>query len=200
MADSITGTSSSIDEQVQSFSRQTTDKEYESLAASRFIGYLRKDQTRLNVFSALSANDLQDNFHFRVMEGGKVAFGYSVNGEDPDIRVQLINRNSGRVLADSALKEDTPAGKAWNDLRAGDLELQAAEYVIRVQRPVGVSRTETSAYALQLTMGTTYEGDYDTTETPAQRSYTQIQQPASVIASILDTSTPINTGILSLLV
>ncbi len=54
MVDSITFNSAS---QVQSFARSTTDASAESIAAARFIGYARKNETRLNIFSALTTGD-----------------------------------------------------------------------------------------------------------------------------------------------
>ena len=42
---------------VQEFQKDTRDVKFESSATARNIGVLKKDQTRLNVFSSLSSGD-----------------------------------------------------------------------------------------------------------------------------------------------
>src|SRR5262245_65200351 len=72
---------------VQEFQKDTRDVKFESSATARNIGVLKKDQTRLNVFSALSSGDAVDGFQFRVTS--KTATTFSVLNATKEDEEQL---------------------------------------------------------------------------------------------------------------
>ena len=155
---------------VQEFQKDTRDVKFESSATARNIGVLKKDQTRLNVFSSLSSGDAVDGFQFRVTD--KTATTFSVlnaSQEDEDkLRFQIYYKSSGRLLADS----DAKAGAAktvYEAMRDGTFEIEKGDYILRVSRADnnGADRNKEYSYAIQLSQGL-YAQDYDTVERAAR--------------------------------
>jgi hypothetical protein len=155
---------------VQEFQKETRDVKFESSATARNIGVLKKEQTRLNVFSALGSGDSVDGFQFRVTT--KTATTFSVlnaSKEDEDkLRFQIYYKSSGRLLADS----DPKAGAAhtvYEAMRDGNFEMETGDYILRVTRTnnTGADRNKEYSYALQLSQGL-YTQDYDTIERAAR--------------------------------
>ncbi|MBI1273719.1 MAG: hypothetical protein GC131_06525 [Alphaproteobacteria bacterium] len=165
----------------KNYGRTTNDVQGDSPITARFIGNLRKDITRLNVVSALTKNDLVDFFNFRVYEGGKIGVG--VTG-DLGVRTQIVERSSGRIIADSEAKQGEKADR-WFEAITGKLELKAREYVLKVTRANNVNRSQNPNYAIQLTMGDKYREDYDTLEKPVQKQKTQITPASSGVVDLL---------------
>jgi hypothetical protein len=155
---------------VQEFQKDTRDVKFESTATARNIGLLKKDQTRLNVFSALSSGDAVDGFQFRVTS--KTATTFSVlnaSKEDEDkLRFQIYYKSSGRLLADSDPKAGT-AKTVYEAMRDGTFEMEQGDYILRVSRADnnGADRNKEFNYAIQLSQGL-YSQDYDTIERPAR--------------------------------
>lgn len=197
--DSIVSKTKAAEGQVYSYSKQTRDIVGETIASARDIGLLRKNETRLNVVSALTKGDKVDHYKFRLQAAGQIGLGYSLNTGDKPIRIELLDQNSRRVLADSAAK-DGDLQKAYNDLLAGEYDAKQGSYVVRVTREDVTDTTSNSSYILQLTAGTTYKADYDLTERPASNQTFARLQPASQISSILNTSTGQNLGIFNYIV
>jgi hypothetical protein len=155
---------------VQEFQKDTRDVKFESSATARNIGVLKKDQTRLNVFSSLSSGDAVDGFQFRVTD--KTAITFSVlNASQEDegkLRYQIYYKSSGRLLADS----DPKAGAAktvYEAMRDGTFEIEKGDYILRVSRADnnGADRNKEFSYAVQLSQGL-YAQDYDTVERAAR--------------------------------
>ena len=154
---------------VQEFQKETRDVKFESSATARNIGVLKKDQTRLNVFSSLSSGDSVDGFQFRVTT--KTATTFSVlnaSKEDEDkLRFQIYYKSSGRLLADS----DAKAGDAhtvYEAMRDGKFEIETGDYILRVTRAGNSGeRNKEYSYAIQLSQGL-YSQDYDTIERAAR--------------------------------
>lgn len=155
---------------VQEFQKDTRDVRFESTATTRNIGVLKKDQTRLNLFSSLSAGDAVDGFQFRVTS--KTATTFSVlnaTQEDEDkLRFQVYYKSTGRLLADSDAKAGT-AHTVYEAMRDGTFEMETGDYILRVSRAddTGNERNKEYSYAIQLSQGL-YSQDYDTIERAAR--------------------------------
>jgi len=155
---------------VEEFQKDTRDVKFESSATARKIGVLKKNETRLNVFSSLSSGDAVDGFQFRVTT--KTATTFSVlNASQEDetkLRFQIYYKSTGRILADS----DAKAGAAhtvYEAMRDGRFEIETGDYILRVSRAdnTGSERTKEYSYAIQLSQGL-YSRDYDTIERAAR--------------------------------
>jgi len=155
---------------VQEFQKDTRDVKFESSATARNIGVLKKNETRLNVFSSLSAADSVDGFQFRVTT--KTATTFSVlnasKEDESKLRFQIYYKSTGRVLADS----DAKAGAAhtvYEAMRDGKFEIETGDYILRVTRTdnTGANRNKEYSYAIQLSQGL-YSKDYDTIERAAR--------------------------------
>jgi len=151
---------------VAEFEKETNDVKIDNNMTARDIGVLRKNDSRLNLFSALSTGDAVDVFRFKVATTGNVKLG-SLIADPTDkalFRVQIFSKSSGQLIAD----QDPNAGdayKAYQKLEAGTLELNQGDYVMRISRLGGQdpqSKNEIQ-YAVQLTQGV-YKNDYDTIE------------------------------------
>jgi hypothetical protein len=155
---------------VQEFQKDTRDVKFESSATARNIGVLKKDQTRLNVFSSLGSGDSVDGFQFRVTS--KTATTFSVlnaTKEDEDqLRFQVYYKSSGRLLADSDPKAGA-ANTVYQAMRDGNFEMETGDYILRVSRThgAGTDGKKEFNYAIQLSQGL-YSQDYDTVEREAR--------------------------------
>ncbi len=157
---------------VEEFQKDTRDVKFENNATARDIGQLIRDQTRLNVFSALGVGDSVDGFRFRVTT--KTATTFSIlNASQEDegkLRFQILSKATGRVVADSDAKAGV-AHTVFEALRDGVFEMEPGEYVLRVSRAndVGSDRKKEFSYAVQLSQGL-YTRDYDTVERAARET------------------------------
>nr|WP_298683913.1 hypothetical protein [uncultured Dongia sp.] len=151
---------------VAEFEKETNDVKIDNNMTARDIGVLRKNDSRLNLFSALSAGDSVDVFRFKVATTGNVKMG-SLIADPTDkglFRAQIFSKSTGQVIAD----QDPNSGQAYTNfqkLEAGTLELAQGDYVMRLSRLGGQdpqSKNEVQ-YAVQLTQGV-YKNDYDTIE------------------------------------
>jgi hypothetical protein len=158
--------------QVAEFEKQTNDVRIDNNMTARDIGVLRKNDSRLNLFSALSKGDAVDVFRFKVATTGNVRLGALIaDPADKELfRVQIFSKNTGQLIAD----QDPKAGEAfaaYQELEAGKLELKQGDYVLRISRLDGQdprSQNEIQ-YAVQLTQGI-FKNDYDTIEQGASSS------------------------------
>lgn len=151
---------------VAEFEKQTNDVKVDNNMTARDIGTLRKNDSRLNLFSALSSGDAVDVFRFKVATTGAVKLGTLI--ADPTdkglFRVQIFSKSSGQVIADQD-PQSGDAFAAFQQLEAGKLELSQGDYVLRISRLGGQdprSQNEIQ-YAVQLTQGI-FKNDFDTIE------------------------------------
>jgi hypothetical protein len=155
---------------VQEFQKDTRDVKFESSATARHIGVLRRDQTRLNVFSALSAGDSVDGFQFRVTTKTATAFNVlnATQEDEEKLRFQIYYKSTGRLLADSNDKAGA-AHTVYQAMRDGIFEMETGDYILRVSRAdnTGAERNKEYSYAIQLSQGL-YSQDYDTVERAAR--------------------------------
>ena len=155
---------------VQEFQKDTRDVRFENHATARNIGVLKKDQTRLNVFSSLSSGDAVDGYQFRVTS--KTATTFSVlnasKEDEEQLRFQVYYKSSGRLLADSDPKSGA-AHTVYQAMRDGIFEMETGDYVLRVSRTHGAGDDgkKEYSYAIQLSQGL-YSQDYDTIERAAR--------------------------------
>ena len=155
---------------VQEFQKDTRDVRFENNVTARNIGVLKKDQTRINVFSSLSSGDAVDGFQFRVTS--KTATTFSVlnatKEDEEQLRFQVYYKSSGRLLADSDPKAGA-ANTVYQAMRDGIFEMETGDYVLRVARThgAGADGKKEYSYAIQLSQGL-YSQDYDTIERAAR--------------------------------
>lgn len=157
---------------VQEFQKGTRDVKFENHATARDIGQLKKNETRLNLFSVLSVGDSVDSFRFQVATKTATTFSIlNANSEDDGkLRFQLFSRATGRIIADS----DADAGVAravFEALQDGVFEPDEGEYILRISRAheLRADRRREFRYAIQLSQGL-YTKDYDTIERPSRTS------------------------------
>jgi hypothetical protein len=151
---------------VQEFEKTTYDVQLDNNMTARDIGILRENDTRLSLFSSLSAGDKVDVYRMRVATTGLTTIG-SLVGESTDkdsLRIQIFSKSSGALIADN----DVDAGDARKNyllMTQGALELQAGDYAVRLSRIDGVdpSAQKSLQYAIQFVQGG-YKRDFDTVE------------------------------------
>lgn len=150
---------------VAEFQKNTNDVMIDNSMTARDVGLLRKNVSRLNVFSALAKGDSVDNYRFRVTTAGNTKVGMLNASGDNDIRVQILKRGSTLVIADNGAESGSAAKKAFDDAAIGALNLGTGEYVIRVSRmnTTYTAKNNEFSYALQVSMGT-FRQDFDTVE------------------------------------
>ncbi|HET6159649.1 MAG TPA: hypothetical protein VFE34_14990 [Dongiaceae bacterium] len=155
---------------VQEFQKDTRDVKFESSATARNIGELKKNETRLNVFSSLGSGDAVDGFRFRVTSKTATTFSIlnAAQTDEGKIRFQIYYKSSGRLLADSDPKAGA-ANTVFQAMQDGKFEMEKGDYVLRVSRTenTGTDRNKEYSYAIQLSQGL-YSRDYDTIERAAR--------------------------------
>jgi Fe-S cluster assembly scaffold protein SufB len=151
--------------EVVEYQKNTNDLAVDNNMTARDVGLLKKNQTRLNVFSALAKGDQVDTYKFRVTQAGDAKIGMLNASGENDVRVQIFKKGSTTVVADSGAADGTAAKKAFGDAGIGALNLDSGDYVVRITRANDSYSAKNSeySYALQLSMGT-YTADYDTIE------------------------------------
>ena len=166
--------------QVKLFEKKTRDFAEDSLLNARDIGRVRLQYSRLNVFSALSKDDKEDNFKFAVDSRGNVRLGKNA---DDELRIQIFNK-SRRVIADS--KEGMGrASERFQRLLSDDGEpLEIGDYYIKVTRLKPLDTETEYNYSLQLHMGSDFKRDFDTIEYKAEPGKQGTPPPVVVPAAV----------------
>lgn len=151
---------------VASFEKETNDVTIDNNMTARDIGVLKKNDSRLNLFSALEKGDAVDVFKFRVTSTAFTKMGTLI--ADPAdkelIRIQIFSKSSGVLIAD----KDPDSGEAFENyqkLEAGTFELGQGEYAVRISRMPGQDSLSQNdiQYVVQFNQGI-YKNDYDTIE------------------------------------
>lgn len=146
--------------QAQSYGKKTKDVWKEELGDARYIGGVRLNHTRLNVFSRLAeTTDEQDHFHFKVYSHGDLRLGMTDN---PDLRVQILDKR-GKVIADNNPDADKDLFQKFREFNEEGSKLVPGDYFLRVSRMDESTIDDQVAYSLQLSMGTA-RNDLDTVE------------------------------------
>lgn len=169
------------DADIRSYSQSTSDTVYDSLQNARNIGTLIRGESRLNIVSALTQNDLVDFYRFDVKTAGQLSISVTT---DQSISIQVMRRD-GTIIADSAMTSGEKADN-WQKLGTGELDLTAGSYYLKVTRDQSVSRDLKPNYAIQLSMSRYFTKDYDTVESPASADVSVISSVATQNASALN--------------
>ncbi len=149
------------DESVEQFSSKKYNKIYTAPDQAVNIGWMKQDESMLDVYSMLTAADNIDYYRFTFQEGEAIKFDFSKSTDASGIRVQLLDRSGQRVIADS---HGTDSQKeVYEQLTsASGLEADTGQYVIKVSYVDGVERSDMS-YEFGLYSGSTYVAKYKTT-------------------------------------
>ena len=165
--------------QVQVFERKTRDVLEDILLNARDIGRVRLQSTRLNVFSALSEGDKEDNFKFAVDSRGNLRLGMNA---DEETRIQILNKRR-RVIADSKEGMGRVSERFERLLSSEGEPLEPGGYYIKVSRLKARDTESEHNYSLQLHMGSGFKRDFDTIEFAAksgQGTPPSVRVPATV--------------------
>ncbi len=126
------------------------------------IGWLKKDQSMLAVYSQLTRADNTNYYAFTFEEGDNLKFAFNPNTttDASGIRVQLLNSDGSRILADS---EGTPDQQEAYRLLTSSSGLAAdpAKYLIKVTYTDEALKNDT-VYEFGVYSGTTYKAQYKT--------------------------------------
>lgn len=156
---------------IQSFRKDTRDVRFDNAITARDIGVLKKNDSRLNVVSALTAGDAVDCFRFKVTTEAETKFGTltDATAAGPQIRFQIFLRGSNVLVADNGAKAAKDHKEAYDQLEAGTLKLVPGDYLVRITRDSdkALDLNKTLNYAIQLSQGS-YRNDYDTVEKAAR--------------------------------
>jgi hypothetical protein len=164
---------------VPTFQAFVQDVSNEKLTDARYVGDLRPNQNRLNVFSLASRGDPDDSYRFNLKSGGNVHLAMLVDSLDAQrhvvqsetaqglgIQVLQYQGSSAKVIADSDPNSGA-ANQMYNQLTGGEgARLAAGKYVVRVYRQQDTSANAEFYYSLQL-VGDRYSQDYDTMQREA---------------------------------
>ena len=167
---------------VRQFEKTTNDVRVDNNLTARDIGTLRKNDSRLNLFSALSKGDAVDVFRFKVSTASDTKLGTLIaNPADKEkMRIQVFAKSSSRLIADT----DPKSGDAYTNFKAledGKLNLAQGEYVLRISRlgSENIRSQNDIQYAVQLSQGI-YKNDYDTIEKTASSRQDQFGFPINL--------------------
>ncbi len=156
---------------VQSYRKDTRDVRFDNAITARDIGVLKKNDSRLNVVSALTAGDAVDCFRFKVTTEAETKFGTltDASASGPQVRFQIFLRGSNVLVADNGAKAAKDHKEAYDQLEEGSRKLVPGDYVVRITRDSekALDLNKTLNYAIQLSQGS-YRNDYDTVEKAAR--------------------------------
>ncbi|MDD4617144.1 MAG: hypothetical protein PHW76_08565, partial [Alphaproteobacteria bacterium] len=142
------------------------NKIYTSAADAINIGWMKQDESMLDVYSMLTAADNTDYYKFTFQEGDALKFDFNktTTTDTSGIRVQLLDRTGTRVIADSHGTDDQK--DAYKELTSSTgLKADTGQYIVKVSYVDGADREDT-AYEFGLYSGTTYVAKYKTTASP----------------------------------
>jgi hypothetical protein len=180
--------------------RTSTDVANERRADARYIGDINDGTYRIDLSSALTKNDREDNYRFRVRTPDTFVRLFALEQDtkngvagdsapDGAVRYQLMN-SAGRVIADS----DHQAGdafKQYQDLIGNNnLKLQQGTYNLRVTR--GANGDSSKDYVYNLALRGNWQPLKDGAPDNSLRVFSTTESPASTAASALSLTPPPN--------
>jgi len=162
MADSVSTTTSSptvasTPGGVKSWQKLIAHPENQNRLSATDIGWVKRNDSRLNVVSNMNSSDKEQDLKFKVLTAGNLSFTAQ---SDKAIRVQLFNQN-GQAIADS----DSKSGKLYDNyqsLLSSQLAVKADTYIVKVTRDSSVDTKSEVNYAVQVKMGDNFTNDYVT--------------------------------------
>ncbi|MDD3371263.1 MAG: hypothetical protein PHE27_05495 [Alphaproteobacteria bacterium] len=127
------------------------------------VGWLKQNESMLDIYSMLTSADSTDYYKFTFQEGEslKLDFNENTTADESALRVQLLDITGTNVIADSEGTADQRAAYAKLTSASG-LEADTGTYVIKVTYADGAEKTD-SAYEIGIYSGSTYVAQYKTT-------------------------------------
>jgi hypothetical protein len=129
------------------------------------IGWLRNNDSRLNLVSELTPEDKQQVYKVKALTEANLSMAVQ---SDHELRVQ-IHDAFNNLIADSK----TGQGKAsqnFEDMRSSAFKLKTGTYYVTVKRAEGVAANADVRYAMQMRQGDKYTNDYVTTQVKMSQS------------------------------
>jgi hypothetical protein len=127
------------------------------------IGWMKQDESMLDVYSQLTAADSTNYFRFTLQEGNNLKFGFktSTTTDVSAIRVQLLDRSGTNLIADShGTAEQREAYEKMTS--TGGIEAETGQYVIKITYAEDAEKSD-NIYEFGLYSGSTYSAQYKTT-------------------------------------
>ena len=145
------------------------------------VGFLRQNDSRVDVVSTMDRNLSQQVFSFTNVTTANTQLSLqagsgSTTGTDA-VRVQVLNQ-AGQVVADSKAGMGQ-ASKTYTALTQGTYSLKQGKYYVAVQRSSSVPINTQLPFNVQLKQGNTVKNDYITENVPTPA---KIQQQKAVAA------------------
>jgi hypothetical protein len=134
-----------------------------SASAAINIGWMKQDQSMLDVYSELTSVDNADYYSFTLEQGNNLKFGFnsSTTPSTTGIRVQLMNSSGTEVIADNEGTADQQA--AYQALTTvNGLTASTGGYVIKISYTSDAKKSDTP-YEFGVYSGSTYTSEYKTT-------------------------------------
>lgn len=153
------------------------------------IGWLRNNDSRLNILSELTSRDKQQVSKFRALTDGMMSLAVQ---SDQNLRVQVHDQNH-RTIADSKLNMGK-ASENYEAMTGGAYDMKSGTYYITVTRTEDTYAGEPAHFAMQLMMGDDYKNDYVTKQIPLtqeQRAKEAMNPLGSILSGV---STYSNAG------
>ena len=141
------------------------------------IGWLRNNDSRLNVLSKLTAQDKQQVYKVNALSTADVSF---TSQSDQNVHIQVYNANN-QLVADSKPNQGA-ASDNYTAMTQSSYNMKAGTYYIKVSRAAGVSASTPVNYAMQILQGSSYKNDYVTT----QVALTQDQRAQNAVSPTQD--------------
>lgn len=190
MADSEI-TAAATESGVKAWKKTLYEKSNQTRLNATDVGWLRNNDSRLNLVSELTAHDKQQVFKVRALTDGNMGFNVQF---DKEVRVQIHDAYN-RVIADS--KEGRgKASENYTAMTDGTYKMKTGTYYVTVTRHEDVGATEPVHYAMQLIQGSEYKNDYVTTQVALNQNQ-RAQEAMNPLGSILSGFNPYsNTGTL----
>lgn len=172
----------------QAWSKTLQETPAQTAATATDMGWLRANDSRLNVVSQLSSFDTAQYYKFNAISSGKFGIG---DQTDANIRIQIYDKNN-RLIADSKANQGV-ASTNYTAMTQSNYDMSTGNYVLKVTRADGVAANSVVHYAMQMKIGSTYTEDYVTTQVAlTQDQYaTYLENPTTTTdptASILSTA------------
>ena len=140
------------------------------------VGYLRKNDSRVDIVSTIDKGNSSQAFSFSNMSDAKVKLSDAgANG----LRVQVLNQ-AGWVVADSKSGQGQ-ASQNYTAMTNGTYDMKQGKYFVTVQRAPNAPTTSQVNYNLQLSEGSTVKNDYITDVVAKPASISRQQTVSSLM-------------------
>ena len=158
---------------VKGWSKAVREIPSQTAATATDIGWVRNNDSRLNVVSQMTANDKVQWFKFKALSDGKFGLGEQ---SDKKIRIQVYDQHN-RLIGDSKANQGA-ASTGYTNMLHSNYGIKTGNYTIKVTRDASVDQSAVVRYAMQMKIGSKYVNDYVTT----QVALTQTQLAASLVS------------------